>query len=159
MRLELGPGYLPAFVAGEVLPKLPVSPGAGIHDALFRLARVLTPWRSEEQIYNVLCDYAQLCGRHVPESEIASSIRRARLYAWNGQTHSDAAAFAPRPQAPEPEAQFDLGIFRRFVEQMGDVDAEWLAARSPICPWNRTPTSAMHALYQEGEKVLVSMNT
>lgn len=39
--LDLGPGYVPAFIVGEVLPKLPRRPAAGVHDALFTLARVL----------------------------------------------------------------------------------------------------------------------
>jgi hypothetical protein len=101
-----------------------------------------------------LHDYARQCGRHVPESEIASSIRRARAYAWGGRTHNNcgAGAFVTHPQAPAPE--FDLDIFRRFVDGV-DIDADWLAARSPICPWNRTPASFLHALFQKDEKVII----
>ena len=155
MRLDVGSGYLPAFVAGEVLPKLPTRPGAGIHAGLFTLARVLSPWRSEEQVNACLHAYARQCGRHVPESEIASSIRRARAYAWSGRTHNNcdaAVAFVTHPQAPAPE--FDLDIFRRFVDGV-NINADWLAARSPICPWNRTPASFLHALFQRDEKVII----
>ena len=77
--LDLNPGYVPAFITEEVLPSAPVRPAGGIHDYLFTLARVLHPWRSEQQINNILHDYARQCGRHVPESERTASIRRARL--------------------------------------------------------------------------------
>ena len=36
-----------------------------------------------------------------------------------------------------------------------EITPEWLAARSPVCQWNRTPTSFLHALYRPGEKVVV----
>ena len=153
--LDLGPGYVPAFITEEVLPSAPMRPAGGIHDFLFTLARVLHPWRAEEQINNILHDYARQCGRHVPESEITASIRRARFYAWNGQTHSDTGAFTPRPPVQIPEPQFDSEAFSRFIAGTDNIDADWLAARSPICPWNRTPASFLHALYSKGEKVII----
>jgi hypothetical protein len=158
MNLDLGPGYLPAYIAEEVLPVAPVRPAEGIHDYLFTLARVLHPWRTEEQISGALHAYARQCGRHVPETEIAASIRRAKAYAWNGQTRSSAGSdtYLAQPAAPPPaEPQFSLEAFRRFIAGIDNVDAEWLAARSPICPWNRTPASFLHALYRPGEKVII----
>jgi hypothetical protein len=153
--LDLGPGYLPAFITEEVLPGAPVRPAGGIHDYLFTLARVLAPWRGEEQISTVLQDYARQCGRHVPESEIAAAIRRARLYAWNGQTHSDTGALTPPPPVQVPEPQFDCEAFKRFIAGTDNIDADWLAARSPVCPWNRTSASFLHALYNKGDKVII----
>ena len=99
----------------------------------------------------------RLCGRHVPESEVTAAIRRARPYAWNGQTHnnSDAAAFKPRPAAQAPGPQFDSEAFIAFIAGHNKIDAGWLAARSPVCPWNRTPASFLHALYHKGEKVII----
>ena len=155
MLLDLGPGYVPAFITEEVLPGAPVRPAGGIHDFLFTLARVLHPWRVEEQIYNVLHDYARLCGRLVPESEITAAIRRARPYAWNGQTHSNTGAFSSHPPVRIPEPQFDRETFDRFIAGTDKIDAGWLAARSPVCPWNRNPASFLHALYHKGEKVII----
>ena len=124
--LDLGPGYVPAFITEEVLPSAPVRPAGGIHDYLFTLARVLHPWRTEEQISNILHDYARQCGRHVPESEITASIRRARSYAWTGQTHNstDAAAFKPRPPVQVPEPQFDSEAYKRFIAGTDNIDAD-----------------------------------
>ena len=155
--LDLGPGYVPAFITEEVLPSAPVRPAGGIHDYLFTLARVLHPWRTEEQISNILHDYARQCGRHVPESEITASIRRARSYAWTGQTHNstDAAAFKPRPPVQVPEPQFDSEAYKRFIAGTDNIDADWLATRSPVCPWNRTPASFLHSLYNKGDKVVI----
>ena len=153
--LDLGPGYVPSFITEEVLPSAPIRPAGGVHDYLFTLARVLHPWRTEEQINNVLHDYAQQCGRYVPESEITASIRRSRPYAWNGQTHSDTGAFKPHPPVPVPKPQFDREAFDRFIAGTDKIDAQWLAARSPIAPWNRTPASFLHSLYNKGEKVII----
>jgi hypothetical protein len=153
--IDIGPGYVPDFITQEVLPRAPVRPTEGIHDFLFTLARVLLPWRTEEQISSILHDYARQCGRHVPESEITASIRRARPYAWNGQTHGDTSAYAAQLTTQIREPQFDLETFQRFISGVDNIDADWLAARSPICPWNRTPTSFLHPLYRKGENVLI----
>jgi hypothetical protein len=157
--LDLGPDYLPAFILNEVLPQAPVRPAKNIHGYLFTLARVLLPWRSEEQIYAALRCYGDQCGRHVPESEIRAAIRRARAYAWLGHTGGNgfASETVPRPP-PRPKAKFDLEIFRRFIAGVGRIDAAWLAARSPIRPDNRTPASFLHPLYRKGEKVVIFDN-
>ena len=59
----------------------------------------------------------------------------------------------PAPAARKPE--FALQVFRKFVVGFEGVNAEWLVEKSPICPWNRTPASFLHALYRKGEKVII----
>ena len=56
-------------------------------------------------------------------------------------------------QVPKP--QFDPAAFDRFIAGTDNIDAQWLAARSPIAPWNRTPASFLHSLYNKGEKVII----
>jgi hypothetical protein len=154
INLDLGPGYLPPFIP-EMLANAPVRPEGGVHDFLFDFARVLHAWRNEDWVDSILHQYAAQCGRPVPETEIAASIRRSKPYAWNRQTHSDTGAFTPRPSVQVPKPQFDVEAFKRFVAGTDKIDAEWLAARSPVCPWNRTPASFLHALYHKGEKVII----
>ena len=131
INLDLGPGYLPPFIP-EMLANAAVRPEGGVHDFLFDFARVLHAWRNEDWVDSILHQYAAQCGRHVPETEIAASIRRSKPYAWNRQTHSDTGAATPRPYVPIPKPQFDPEAFSRFIVGIGNVDAEWLAARSPV---------------------------
>ena len=51
--------------------------------------------------------------------------------------------------------KFDREAFRRFLADHAPVDAEWLAQRSPICPANQTPATFLHALFSEGEHVII----
>jgi hypothetical protein len=145
--LDIGSGYVPDFVRKEVLPSAP-SAGEGVHRFLFDLARVLTPYRSAVEIEQILRNYARQCGRHVPEREIAAAIRDGARYAWhpNGNVQS-----LPRP----PETKFNLETLRQFINGAPRIDSCGLAERSPIAPGNQTPASFLHALYREGEKVIV----
>ena len=158
--LDVGPGYVPAFITGEVLPSAPTA-GQGVHRFLFNLARLLTPYRTADTIARILCDYASQCGRRVPNSEIKAAIRDGRRYAWLGNSEripdcGDSHGvnnFGPNPQPPAP--QFEPEAFRKFVAGHEGIDAEWLARRSPIWPSNRTPASFLHALYRKGEHIVI----
>ncbi|MGA7881942.1 MAG: hypothetical protein WCD63_13855 [Terrimicrobiaceae bacterium] len=69
-----------------------------------------------------------------------------------------ACTFTPGPPRPPriPDPVFVLEAGKKFAAGCKDeITPEWLAARSPVCPWNRTPTSFLHALYRPGEKVVV----
>ena len=81
MKLNLGPGYVPEFIRNGFCMRLPTA-GEGVHKFLFRLARVLHPWRSEERIRDVLEQFASGCGRYVSEREITAAIEDSRAHAW-----------------------------------------------------------------------------
>ena len=152
--LNIGSGYVPAFVVQEVLASAPTA-GGGVHRFLFDLARVLTPYRTADSIEQILRNYAGGCGRHVPDLEIKSAIRDGQRYAWQpGTPRHSLDVDLPRSLGP-PEPKFDLEVFKRFVAGHDKVDEQWLARRSPICPWNRTPTSFLYPLYHKGEKVVI----
>jgi hypothetical protein len=160
--LDLGSGYVPAFITEEIIFNLPTNSGNGIHDGLFRLAQKLSPWRSDSQIDNILRQYASAVDRHVPESEINSAIRCGRRYAWQGTasrsdsdpgTNDNTTHCASCPRTPKPK--FNPEAFSKFISDHELVDADWLACRSPIRPDNRTPASFLHALYHKDEKIVV----
>ena len=160
--LKLGPGYVPAFVTEEVLPSAPVA-GGGVHRFLFDLSRVLSPYRTTDAIDHILHDYAAQCGRHVPETEINSAIRNGQRYACRGSAsgahvrtdHYNLGNCTSNPSSRTPEPQFDPEAFSNFVAGHDNIDAQWLAARSPVCPWNRTPASLLHALYRKEENIVI----
>ena len=66
---------------------------------------------------------------------------------------SDLGADVPETITPAP--QFDPETFRRFVAGHGVVDADWLARRSPISLADQTPASFLHALYRQGERIII----
>jgi hypothetical protein len=72
--------------------------------------------------------------------------------ALNGSTpHEGPHELAVTPPAP----QFDRDAFERFVACHAPVDANWLAERSPIWVANQTPATFLHALFYEGERVVI----
>lgn len=152
--LDIGQGYVPAFVIDEVLPRAPKS-GGGVHRFLFDLARVLTPYRTAASIEQILFNYAAGCGRQVPDIEIKSAIRDGQRCAWQPGTPRQSVdlGLCHSPRAVEPK--FDLEVLKRFVGGQFRVDQDWLAKRSPICPWNRTPASFLHSLYYQEEKIVI----
>ena len=78
---------LPQFVRD--LLASPPQAGEGIHSYLFRLARVLHPWREEDVIADLLRANTADCGRVVPESEIQAAVQNSRGVAWQpGRQHT-----------------------------------------------------------------------
>ena len=76
---ELKP--LPQF-ARELLASCP-SAGAGVHNWLFRTARVLHPFYADKQELALLLEAASAgCGRDVPEQEIIDAILNSAACAW-----------------------------------------------------------------------------
>jgi len=84
---------LPQFVRD--LLAAPPRHGDGVHNWLFRVARVLHPFRSEAEISAILHAAVHACGRHVPESEVTNAIQNSKGVAWQPQ-----AIWRPRKQAP-----------------------------------------------------------
>ncbi len=72
---------LPKFIH-DILSSPPKS-GDGFHNWLFRVARVLHPYRNEEEIYSILESYAPTCGRYVSKKEILDAIQNSKVVAWN----------------------------------------------------------------------------
>ncbi|MGA7395799.1 MAG: hypothetical protein WCA06_00510 [Terrimicrobiaceae bacterium] len=96
-------------------------------------------------------------------AERSAALRKAlgRLFVSTGVASAgggSACTFTPGPPRPPriPDPVFVLEAGKKFAAGCKDeITPEWLAARSPVCPWNRTPTSFLHALYRPGEKVVV----
>ena len=71
---------LPRFVYD--LMASPPRHGEGVHNYLFRLARVLHPYRSEQEIVILLRELTADCGRFVPDREILDAVRDGKRAAW-----------------------------------------------------------------------------
>jgi hypothetical protein len=74
------PAALPQFVR-DLLAGVPRH-GEGVHRWLFRAARVLHPYRAEDEIAGVLGAAVHDCGRPVTAREITDAIRAAKPFAW-----------------------------------------------------------------------------
>jgi hypothetical protein len=74
---------LPHFVR-DLLSAPPKSGGdeGGVHRYLFRLARLLHPYRTEAEIIDTLRALTSDSGRIVPEREILDAVRNSKAYAW-----------------------------------------------------------------------------
>jgi hypothetical protein len=91
-----------------------------------------------------------LFGQNLPESngDIIDSVNDFTKFSSARRAEVLSSTAAPKPE-------FDPQAFAKFVAGHDPVDAAWLAMRSPICPWNRTPASALNPLYRKGENVVV----
>ncbi len=87
---------LPRFVR-DLLAACPAA-GAGVHNWLFRVARVLHPFYADKHELAALIDSAALgCGREIPASEIAAAIANSAACAWQpGQKTTHAPASGSR---------------------------------------------------------------
>lgn len=78
---------LPGFVC-DLLAGVPRH-GEGVHNWLFRMARVLHPYRSESEIAAILGAASAGCGRVVSATEIQDAIRNSAAHAWQpGELHT-----------------------------------------------------------------------
>ena len=134
------------------------------HDQTFKTTCALVNGfaLAEEQALHWLRVFNAKCDPPWSETELAHKVAGAfavdhakprghLLGNGNGQESTCHNASVP---TPPQEPQFKLGDLHKFIAGL-DVNADLLAARSPICPSNRTPASALHSLYQPGEKVLI----
>ena len=86
---------LPRFVR-DLLACVPLVGEGQLHRWLFRVARVLHPYRSESEIEATLRAAVQGCGRPMKPGEIEDAIRNSKACAWQpGETRS-----AKTPRAP-----------------------------------------------------------
>ena len=93
---------LPRFIR-DMLSSPPKS-GEGFHSWLFRMARLLHPYWSEEEIYSFLESCASNCGRFVSQKEIRDAIRNSKAIAWN-PANPDNFNVKPRQWSPRNDNQ------------------------------------------------------
>ena len=84
--------------------------------------------------------------------EAASYLLRSAL---GRRSPGQPCQILPQRPTPKPKSEFDHVKLKKIAARLEGVDAGWLAERSPICPWNRTPASFLHALYKPGENILI----
>jgi hypothetical protein len=93
------------MIAAKALPQFvhdllasPPRAGQGVNLYLYQLARVLHPYRSEAEIYEILRRATAGCGRIVTEKEILRAIENSKQAAWTpGSSLSPAGHSARRP--------------------------------------------------------------
>ncbi len=66
-----------------------------------------------------------------------------------------ALARPAQPHTKPRKAQFEPDTLKRVAAAAGPIDADFIKARSPICPETQTPASFLQRLYKPGEHVLV----
>ena len=102
----------------------------------------------------VYCLHAS-CAAAVAETCAALRSALGKLEFYGSAGFASPRVIAPSPP-PVPDPVFVLEAGKKYAARVKDeITPEWLAARSPVCPWSRTPASFLHALYKEGEKVVV----
>jgi hypothetical protein len=94
---------LPQFVRDMLAS--PPSAGGGVNLYLFRLARVLHPYRSESEIIETLRALTASCGRVVTEEEILRAVERSRSCAWTPGEWNPVRSTPPWPAINEEQRQ------------------------------------------------------
>jgi hypothetical protein len=90
----VAPKNLPQWVR-DLLASGPPAAGEGVNLWLFRMARVLHPYRGELEIANILRASVADCGRVVTEQEIVRAVANSKSAAW----HPDEINFPVRAPA------------------------------------------------------------
>jgi hypothetical protein len=133
-------------VHGGVLIRPCPESGKGVHDWIPHAARKLAiagvdPCEAENWIT------ARMTRTPSPSNEVAGTI--AKIYReqsagekWSGIRGIEKPEFCPAK-------------LQRIAAVMDGVDAEWLAARSPVPPHDCSPASFLHALFRKDEHVIV----
>jgi hypothetical protein len=119
---------LPQFVRD--LLASPPRAGEGVNLYLFRLARVLHPYRAEGEIADILEAVTANCGRVVTDKEIRRAIENSRAAAWTPGQGTPA-----RIEPPWPNLNVDdsLGMRIQPVGRYSSASAVWM-------PYEQTKT-------------------
>ena len=122
---------LPRFVL-DLLAACP-SAGAGVHNWLFRVARLLHPFYADKNEMAALIAGATAgCGRDVPQVEIEAAIANSEAYAWRAGAKKPGTQAQPsyRPSWPQrDEEQIEAVVAACDVAGLADL---WEA--SPLRP-------------------------
>ena len=86
---------LPLFVRDMLAS--PPRAGEGVNLYLYRLARVLHPYRGESEIVNTLRAVTANCGRIVTEKEICRAVENSKAAAWAPGAGNPERAIPPWP--------------------------------------------------------------
>ena len=106
---------LPPFVRDMLAS--PPRAGEGVNLYLFRLARILHPYRSDGEILDTLCAVTLGCGRVVTEKEIHRAVENSKAAAWmRGQEPP------PRSTPPWPNVNVEQREAVIAAMEMGLVD-------------------------------------
>ena len=121
---------LPRFV-GDMLAACPAA-GAGVHNWLFRVARVLhASYPDKQEMATLIASASAGCGREVAQGEIEAAIASSEAYAWRPCTKrsgSPAPSSSPRSSWPlRNEEQIEAVVTASEVAGLADL---WEA--SPI---------------------------
>ena len=129
---------LPQF-ARELLASCPKA-GGGVHNWLFRAARVLHHFYPNKRELALLLEKASAnCGREVPEQEIIDAICNSASCAWNpGQPQTGTAGVVRTAAWPAYDRDLAGSIWEdvSFAEHPRSLqlfDEVSLAVRSPVC--------------------------
>jgi hypothetical protein len=151
---------LPKF-ARDLLSCCP-SAGGGVHNWLFRAAKVLHAfYPNKDEMFRLLASASEGCGRHIPDEEIWDAIQNSESYAWKPTGQRRGVLVGKRRLLHTAgtiqikKLGFNPFVLARVAAKLGGVDAEWMAAHSPVHPENQTPSSFLHALYEPGENIVV----
>ena len=100
---------LPRFVRD--LLASPPRAGEGVNRYLFRLARVLHPYRNDGEIMDILRAVTAGCGRVVTEQEIKRAVERSRGVAWTpgGPNHVPSTPPWPSLNSEQRDAILEEG--------------------------------------------------
>jgi len=89
---------LPRFIR-DMFSMVPMA-GEGLHNWLFKTARVLHRYRSEHEIFELLTAATFNRGRYISEREIINAIRNSKKDAWNpGQNSASGLKSRPWPDS------------------------------------------------------------
>jgi hypothetical protein len=94
---------LPQFARDMIAS--PPQAGEGVNRWCFRTARILHPYRTEEQIADILRAALADCGRSVTEKEIQRAIARPRDWAWKPGETNPVRSTPPWPPVNQEQRQ------------------------------------------------------
>lgn len=129
--MSTGVNALPRF-ARELLASCP-STGGGVHNWLFRTARVLHPFFADKQeLACVLENASANCGRNVPEPEIVDAVRNSAPCAWKPGERSQSSPAWPEYDQDLAKSILEEVSIREYPRTGQLFDRESLLWRSPV---------------------------
>ena len=143
----------------ELLDRRPCA-GHGVHAWLFRVARYLHRYHSQEEIYAILESHTSDCERHIDPHEIVDAIKNSATCAWEP---SGKSASQKRAEWLANPTVARAGYVPKFNPQLAiataakvpaEITSDWLKARSPV-PVDCSTEEFLESIFEPGEQVLI----
>jgi hypothetical protein len=138
----------------KLLDERPTRPANGVHQWLFKVARILHHFHAPEEICDILAERVKGCGRTIEPHEITDAVKNSAAYAWDPK-QTPAERRAEWCACPVDRIAFNPELAIATAARVPiDITSAWLQEHSPV-PVSIPTETFLESIYDPDEQAVI----